>query len=390
MRLVCTLNDQKKGYELSSFLIAEGIENQLEISKNTDWGSVNYGDMTARIWVIDEDDFENALRWVDLYQKDPTNVAFSKKTPEPILQGPTPKLVISSKTPTPSTQQPPATMTIYLLLACCILFFATEMTTPTFTFISSTTPALSLPAVPLYSAPIKKRMLYDYPYAYEIVDKLVNLFGVERLQEAGELPVEGRHLLEKFHNTPYWHGFYDTLLHRFGNSEAKDSNLGAPLFEKIRLGEFWRLFSPSLLHSDLLHIAFNMIWLVILGKQLELRLGIWRYLLFILITGIFSNTAQYLISGPNFIGFSGILCAMLAFIWVRQRKAAWEGYQLDGLTMKFMTFFILGMFVLQAISFYLETTSSMSISPGVANTAHLSGALAGFVLGQFNQFEWKS
>ena len=84
-----------------------------------------------------------------------------------------------------------------------------------------------------------------------------------------------------------------------------------------------------------------MIWLAVLGRQMELRLGGFRYLLFILITGIISNIVQYMMSGPNFLGYSGILCAMLSFIWVRQKKAAWEGYVLQDSTMGFMLLFLI-------------------------------------------------
>ena len=101
-----------------------------------------------------------------------------------------------------------------------------------------------------------------------------------------------------------------------------------PCSKKSRREKYWRLFTPCLLHNDIFHIFFNMIWLVVLGKQMEMRLSLFRYALFILIAAVVTNTAQYLMSGSNFIGFSGVLCAMLTFIWMRQKKTAWEGYQL--------------------------------------------------------------
>lgn len=396
MRIVCTLNDQKKGHALSAFLSAEGIENQLDITTDTDWGSSNYGDVTCRIWVIDEDLVDTAMRWIDLFQKEPNNPIFHaaalKKAPQPpsedFHEKASPlKLIKLTRSPKVTPPQPLGTITLYILLICAVLFFANEMTEPSFTSFPA-----SLPATPLFSAPIKKKSLYDYPYAYELVDKLVNMYGIERLSTPDELPVEGKYLLEKFYKTPYWHGYYDTLVHDFqsGDAQKSDVNANAPLFEQIRQGQFWRLFTPCLMHSDILHIFFNMIWLIILGKQLEMRLGAWRYLIFILATGVFSNTAQYLMSGPNFIGFSGILTGMLAFIWVRQKVAAWEGYQLDGATMKFMLFFILSMFAIQVVSFYLEVNQQTAFSPGIANTAHLSGAFFGYILGRISLFSWKA
>ena len=170
----------------------------------------------------------------------------------------------------------------------------------------------------------KKDLLYDYPKAYEIVDKLVKLYGIDKLEDPKALPQEGKDLMRKFTETPYWQGIYQVFLEHYHNISAPV----APLFEKIRQGEIWRLFTPALLHSDILHILFNMLWLAVLGKQIEQRIGMGKYLLFILIAGVFSNTCQYLVGGVNFMGFSGIVCAMLTFICMRQKIAPWEGYPL--------------------------------------------------------------
>ena len=275
-------------------------------------------------------------------------------------------------------------VTFYIILLCTLLFVYTEMTTPIVTH-----PPQDLPLTPFYSAPLKKDLLYDYPHAYEILDKLANVYGREKLQNPSDLPPEGIYLLQEFEKTPYWKGYYDIFLAYMKKTKP---NLApdAPLFEKIHEGEFWRVFSPALLHYDIFHILFNMIWLVILGKQIEQRLGVVKYIIFILITGIFSNTAQYLMGGSNFLGFSGILCAMLTFIWARQRAAAWEGYFLQPSTMGFMAFFILIMFFLQFSSFFIELYWNQVLSPGIANTAHLSGALCGYLLGKLNIFHWNN
>lgn len=384
MRIVCTMNNPQEAQILSAFLSNEGIENQLEISKNTHWDSPHYGDATCNIWIIDEDCVETANKWVDLFKQDPNNPLFHPparpKISEDRSKEPS-KGVKRARPTTKSLKEPLGTITLYLIVLCCFLFLATEVTEPSINSIPS-----SLPSTPIFSSPIKKKLLYDFPYAYEIVDKLVNLYGVERLNEPQELPQEGQLLIEKFHHTPYWQGYYDVFLNRLqGNPPPPD----APMFEKLKQGEYWRLISPAFLHSDILHILFNMIWLIVLGKQLEQRLGMGRYLLFILLTGVFSNTAQYLMGGSNFIGFSGIICAMLTFVWARQRISAWEGYQLEKSTMVFMAFFILSMFSLQLISFYFEANHQSPISPGIANTAHLSGAAIGYFLGRLSFFKWK-
>lgn len=387
MRIICTLNDQKQAHQLSSFLAREGIDNQLEMITNTDWGAANYGDTTCRIWVYDEDQVDGAMRWVEMFQNDPNNPIFKTTEPQmpitPVVLPPQrePQMQGSNQSigrPQEAIRTP---ITTYLIWICAILFFIDSTTTPMVTNIPS-----YLPPTPILSSPLKKQTLYDYPQAYEIVDKLVKLYGIEKLQSPQDLPQEGQYLLRKFHDTPYWQGFYDEFL----KAEDHKQETHAPLFEKIKQGEAWRLFSPCLMHNDILHILFNMLWLIVLGKQIEQRLAPRRYILLLLITGIFSNTCQYLMGGPNFIGFSGILCGMLTFIWMRQKKFPWEAYPLDKSTIAFLLIFILAMFVLQVVSFYLEAHHKMSISPGIANTGHLSGALLGLLLGRLTYFSWKA
>lgn len=390
MRIICTLNDQSKGRLLSTFLTGEGIDNQLEIITNTDWGSSNYGDSSCRIWVYDEDQVPAAMQWLETFQKDPNNPVFKKvaSSAPPIIP-----IVLPAETPSPP-EHPKRTstaaiqknektsLTTYLLLICCILFFIDASTAPMVKSIPN-----YLPTTPLLSSTLKKQTLYDYPKAYEIVDKLVSLYGIEKLKNPQDLPPEGQILIREFQSTPIWQGFYtQSLSHRTPEKTSKT----APWFEKISQGEVWRLFSPCLMHNDILHLLFNMLWLIVLGKQIEQRLHARKYMLLILLAGIFSNTCQYLMSGANFIGFSGILCAMLTFIWMRQKIAPWEAYPLEKSTIIFMMVFIMAMFSIQLILYYLETSHQMFISLGIANTAHLTGAAMGAFLGSLPFFAWKT
>jgi GlpG protein len=402
MRIISTYADQKKAQELSAFLTSEGIENQLDVAVDNDWGSPTYGDVSCKLWIYDEDKVDEAERWLALYEKEPNNPVFLKTSPisaEFALRSPTgqkeensifntrrpPKNYPESKS---SSAIPLSTVTgkitFYLILLCTALLLYSEATTPAFI----PYPA-SLPPIALFSSPIKKKTLYDYPYAFDLVDKTTRLYGIEKLQMPDELPNEGKFLLKQFAQTPYWQGFYEPTVQQLKNGVPLSKSLETPMFEKIREGEIWRLFTPVLMHSDILHLLFNMLWLIILGRQLEQRLGGTRYILFIFLTGIFSNTAQYLMSGSNFVGFSGVICAMLTFIWLRKRQAPWEGYQLEKMTMIFMAFFILAMLAIQLVSFWLEASGHEGISPGIANTAHLTGALIGFLFGYLPFFKWR-
>jgi len=388
MRLIATLNDQHKAYQFSAFLMRQGIENQLELISNTDWGSADYGTVTCRIWIYEEDQLDTALNFASEFQQNPNDPKF-QDSPETNLTPP--QLFEHDKNSTsipdsnkPMERAPLGTITASLIIFCSVLLMFLEMSAPT---LVKKLPA-NVPYMPVVFSPIAKSMTYDYPHAFEIIDKIVSLYGVDALNDPTTLPEEGKRLFEEFQNTPYWQGFYDQIVKKFKDPNAS-LNVSAPLFEKIRQGEIWRTFTPCLLHSDIFHLFFNMIWLAVLGKQLEKRLRKVRYILFMVIAGIVSNTAQYLMSGSGFMGFSGILCAMFAFIWVRQRKSAWEGYQLDKGTMGFIAFFILFMFALQLLSFFLEIHADTPLAIGIANSAHLSGALIGYLLGKTNLFAWK-
>lgn len=377
MRLVRTLSDPKKAQAISALLKRQGIDNVCEIQSNTDWGSPDYGTTKAVLWVVMEEQFDEAVRIVD-------EMEHKSDIPTPPALPEVPLLATSKDNPLrqiriakPKVQEkrPLGVITFYFLALCCILLLISEMTAPPIV-----NPPPGIPYTPLFTAPIKKELMFDYPETFVLIDHIVKAYGIESLQDPATLPREGQILFAQFQQTPYWHGLYQVLIDYFRNPAAA-LQMDAPLFEKIREGEFWRLFTPSVLHSDIFHLFFNMIWLVVIGRQMEERMGKKSYLLFILATGIISNTLQYLAGGPNFLGFSGVLCAMLTYVWVRQKKAAWEGYQLLPSTMGFISIFIGAMFTLQLISFTMESLGYDPLSPGIANTAHLSGAALGWIIG---------
>ncbi len=243
-------------------------------------------------------------------------------------------------------REPPlGPLTKFIVGFCTLLFAISAITTPT----DETGPALST---------IKKEMLYDYPKAYELNQ-----------------------------NIPYWEGFYNQIVSHF--KEGTAFKIQAPVFEKIKQGEVWRLFTPIFLHGDIFHLLFNMAWAIVIGRQLESRLGLFKTSLFILITALVSNTAQYLMSGPNFIGYSGVLCGMFAFIWVRQKKAPWEEYDLDSSTALFILVFVSGLFLFETFATLLNIYGNIYISPNIANTAHITGGLTGAFLAALPYFSRK-
>jgi GlpG protein len=129
-----------------------------------------------------------------------------------------------------------------------------------------------------------------------------------------------------------------------------------------------------------------MIWLWVLGRPIEQRIGAGRTLLLTFAAAIASNVVQYLMSGPLFLGYSGVVMGLAGFIWMRERIAPWEGYPVQKGTMLFLGFFILAMFVLQSLSFFVQIFSDLPFILSIANTAHIAGAIVGMLLGRLSLF----
>jgi GlpG protein len=96
----------------------------------------------------------------------------------------------------------------------------------------------------------------------------------------------------------------------------------------IEQGQIWRLITPIFLHAGPVHLIFNMWWLYDLGNLIEKKLGWWRFLSLVLTVALISNFGQYLVSGPNFLGMSGVVYGLFGYAWVRGRMDPWSGLYL--------------------------------------------------------------
>ncbi len=387
MRFLGKFSDPVRGIQFSKYLTTQGVENTIDRVTNSDWGSDEYGNISTSVWIIEEDKLEKAQTLLQEFQDNPEGSQFiEQQTAPPPNSAPKARAKITP-IPTPASKSLErdqiGTITLYLIVLCSLLFVFVQFNAPQPTKITE-----GLPYLPVLSSPLKKELLFDYPTAYTYIDKIVALYGIDKYATVQQLPAEGKALFQKYDKTPIWQGLYTSAINYF--NPPKEASPEGSLFEKIREGEVWRTFTPALLHADIFHLIFNMIWLALLGKQMELRLSKLQFIIFIIVAGVFSNFSQYLMSGANFIGFSGILCGMLTFIWIRQKNAAWEGYHLQPGTFSFMMFFICTMVAIQAGSFVLEAANITKLSVNIANTAHLSGGLIGVFLGKLSFFEWKS
>jgi membrane associated rhomboid family serine protease len=154
-------------------------------------------------------------------------------------------------------------------------------------------------------------------------------------------------------------------------------NLGGPIGQNLAQvnflvgqGEWWRLFTPILLHAGITHILFNMWALWVLGPQIERGVGSWAFSAAFLASGAVGGAFLYFMGTPQSVavGASGAIFGLFG-VWVnwaiRRRNT------------------VQGRYLLRQILFLLALNAALPfIIPSIAWQAHLGGLVAGFVIGE--------
>lgn len=401
MRLVVTLDNLEKAERFSLFLLEKQIENQFELKDQTQFA----------VWVFEEDDVAKAQIALEEFNQNPNwqpSLEVIQKKREEALQ----KQIETAMAESPQNQMnaesneernlnsesenlqesqpqtlerrssPFGKVTLMVMLTCIMLFLWASFAAPAKVNMSGEGEvSSSFLFTPPYSD-----LTYENPLAYQYAgDFLETLRSSDNPEEYLKSSAAYEEMY-RFQSTPYWHGYYETLLAPESAASYSLNKMfsSAPQFEQITQGQVWRIVTPAFLHANLFHILFNLLWFVFLGKQIEQRIGFWRYSFFILLVAALSNTAQYLMSGPNFLGLSGVVMGMAGYIWMRQTRAAWEGYTIQKPTLYFLGFYVLVLVALQTVSLIMEMNGYKGIAPNIANTAHIVGACVGMALGRLN------
>ncbi|MRS03082.1 rhomboid family intramembrane serine protease, partial [bacterium] len=145
------------------------------------------------------------------------------------------------------------------------------------------------------------------------------------------------------------------------------------------------LFTSMFLHAGWLHLAGNMLYLLIFGDNVEDRFGHFRFLVFYVLSGLAAGLAQYavsLFSEYPTLGASGAIAGVLAAYLilfpgrrVRVLVAAW--------VVSLPALLVIGAWIgIQLVS-GLGTLSDATSTGGVAYMAHIGGFAAGLVLTLF-------
>lgn len=138
----------------------------------------------------------------------------------------------------------------------------------------------------------------------------------------------------------------------------------------LEAGEWWRLFSPVLLHASFMHILFNMWALWILGPQIERGVGTWPFVGLYVASAAVGGVFVFLLGDLNTVavGASGAIFGLFGvwFNWAVRRRNTLYGRAL-----------------LRQIGFLLLINAAIPLFvPTIAWQAHLGGLIAGFAIGE--------
>jgi rhomboid protease GluP len=155
------------------------------------------------------------------------------------------------------------------------------------------------------------------------------------------------------------------------------SSEGDLLYELLQLdkaavadGEYWRLWSVTLLHGDFLHLAFNMYALYLAGSIVERWYGSIRFGLFYLACAAAGSTASFVFgSDVPSVGASGAIFGLFGILL----GAGWVHHPVDRQSRGIMSQLLV--LVLINIAFGFASGSRID------NAAHLGGLAAGLWLG---------
>ena len=142
--------------------------------------------------------------------------------------------------------------------------------------------------------------------------------------------------------------------------------------------QWWRLISPILIHFSFAHLAFNCLWIYVLGEKIERIDSKSAFVFLVLISSICSNFLQYYWTNSSYFGgLSGVIYGLLGYCMILEMESENDRYGLPPALYIFMiVWLLLGFFeVLDMFGF-----------GKVANFAHLGGLVSGMMFGMMYKY----
>lgn len=134
----------------------------------------------------------------------------------------------------------------------------------------------------------------------------------------------------------------------------------------IRNGKIWALITHNFIHIELWHVAANLYWFWIFGKEIEQAEGRWTLLAIIFTSSLFASESQMIFGGTAGIGLSGVVYALFGYILLREKTS--EHYT-TSISEKTRNFFWLWLVLCFGLT-WLELLNA-------GNAAHVGGVVWG-------------
>ena len=137
--------------------------------------------------------------------------------------------------------------------------------------------------------------------------------------------------------------------------------------------QYWRFITPIFLHFSIFHLVFNALFVWVFGSRIEHVIGTAHFLIFVIISAVASNVAQFWwYPNPLFGGMSGVNYAFIGYIWLRQVFAPQPLLAMPtGIITLMIVWLLLGVF----------GVIDLFIDGGIANGAHVTGFMVGILWG---------
>ena len=127
----------------------------------------------------------------------------------------------------------------------------------------------------------------------------------------------------------------------------------------------WRLWTPTFIHYTLPHLATNLyLWWLFASKiEGESRLEL---IIILIVSAAAANLLQWWLAGPDFGGLSGVVYALMAYLYLMHRFGHKANYKIDP--------------NLCLLMLALTLLAAFGIFDNVANFAHIGGLICGALL----------
>ena len=142
-----------------------------------------------------------------------------------------------------------------------------------------------------------------------------------------------------------------------------------PYSDKHLPNQWFRFIIPMFLHGGFIHIIFNMLLQLLLGRDMEIEIGTLRFVIVYLSSGIFGFVlgGNFAAEGIASTGASGSLFGVIALLLLDllyhwgERRSPWVD--------------------LAWLAFDIIISFALGLLPGLDNFSHIGGFLMGLVLG---------